>query len=166
MHVGINTGEVIVRSIRKDDLHTDYVPVGHSTNLAARMEQMASPGSILITDYTKKLTEGFFDLKALGAAEIKGVAEPLAVYEVVGIGQLRTRLQVTATRRGLTRFVGRQSEMEHLQPLVLIFEDLHWIDGETQDLLDVLSDSVASARLLLLVNYRPEYWQEWGNKTY
>src|SRR5262245_32845057 len=65
MRVGVNTGEVVVRSIHKDDLHTDYVPVGHSTNLAARMEQMATPGSILITEYTKRLTEGFFDLKAL-----------------------------------------------------------------------------------------------------
>ena len=49
MRVGINTGEVVVRSIRKEDLHTDYVPVGQSTNLAARMEQMATPGSILIS---------------------------------------------------------------------------------------------------------------------
>ena len=73
MRVGINTGEVVVRSIRKDDLHTDYVPVGHSTNLAARMEQMATPGSILMTEYTRKLVEGYFELKALGAAEIKGV---------------------------------------------------------------------------------------------
>ena len=53
-----------MRSIRKDDLHTDYVPVGHSTNLAARMEQMATPGSILITEYTRKLVEGYFELKA------------------------------------------------------------------------------------------------------
>ena len=66
MRVGINTGEVVVHSIRKDDLHTDYVPVGHSTNLAARMEQMATPGSIVISEYTRKLTEGYFDLKALG----------------------------------------------------------------------------------------------------
>ena len=114
MRVGVNTGEVVVRSIRKDDLHTDYVPVGHSTNLAARMEQMATPGSILITEYTQKLVEGYFELKALGAAEIKGVEEPLPVYEVLGAGPLRTRLQVSA-RRGLTRFVGRQSEMEQLQ---------------------------------------------------
>jgi len=92
MRVGINTGEVIVRSIRKDDLHTDYVPVGHSTNLAARMEQMALPGSILITEYTKKLTDGYFEFKALGAAEIKGVEAPLNVYEVLGAGPLRTRL--------------------------------------------------------------------------
>jgi class 3 adenylate cyclase len=304
MRVGVNTGEVVVRSIRKDDLHTDYVPVGHSTNLAARMEQIATPGSILITEYTKKLIEGYFEIKSLGAAEIKGVEEPLTVYEVVGAGPLRTRLQVAA-RRGLTRFVGRQSEMEQLQhalaqakaghgqlvgvmgepglgksrlfyefkltsqsgclvleaysvshgkaspylpviellksyfqiqpqddertrrekvigkvlgldrsledtlpylyallgieeqpsplqqmdsqirrkrtfealkklflreslkqPLILVFEDLHWIDGETQGFLDVLSESVASAKVLLLVNYRPEYRSDWGRKTY
>ena len=114
MRVGVNTGEVVVRSIRKDDLHTDYVPVGHSTNLAARMEQMATPGSIVVTDYTYKLTDGYFEFKALGAADIKGVEEPLNVYEVLGAGPLRTRFQVTA-RRGLSRFVGRHSEMDHLQ---------------------------------------------------
>src|SRR5437870_3718847 len=118
MRVGVDTGEVVVRSIRKDDLHTDYVPVGHSTNLAARMEQMATPGSILITEYTRKLVEGYFELKALGAAEIKGVEEPLTVYEVLGAGPLRTRLQV-ALRRGVTRFVGRQRELEHLQQALL-----------------------------------------------
>ena len=304
MRVGINTGEVVVRSIRKDDLHTDYVPVGHSTNLAARMEQMANPGSIVISEYTRKLTEGYFDLKALGAAEIKGVDEPLNVYEVLGAGPLRTRLQVSA-RRGLTRFVGRRNELEQMQQaldqaraghgqivgvmgepglgksrlfyefkltsqrgclvleafavshgkaspylpvvellkdyfqigpqddertrsakvmgqvlaldksledtlpyllallgvedpesslqqmdpqirrtrtfeaikklflreslnqtLILVFEDLHWIDTETQGFLDTLSESVASAQLLLLVNYRPEYRHEWGSKTY
>ena len=52
------------------------------------------------------------------------------------------------------------------QPLILIFEDLHWIDSETQGFLDVLSESVASAKLLLLTNYRPEYRHEWGQKTY
>ena len=66
MRVGINTGEVVVRSIRKDDLHTDYVPVGHSTNLAARMEQLATPGSILVTAYTHKLTDGYFEFKDVG----------------------------------------------------------------------------------------------------
>jgi class 3 adenylate cyclase/predicted ATPase len=305
MRVGINTGEVVVRSIRKDDLHTDYVPVGHSTNLAARMEQMATPGSILVTAYTYQLTEGYFAFKALGQTQIKGMDEPLAVYEVLSAGPLRTRLQVFATRRGLTRFVGRQSELAQLrkaleqakegrgqivgvmgepglgksrlfyefkllsqagclvleaysishgkaspylpliellksyfrieppddertrrekvggkvlmldrsledtlpylfallgiadqasslqhmdpqirrrrtfdafkklflreslnQPLILIFEDLHWIDSETQGVLDVLSESVASAKILLLTNYRPEYRHEWGQKTY
>ncbi len=304
MRVGVNTGEVVVRSIRKEDLHTDYVPIGHSTNLAARMEQLAAPGSILVTAQTHKLTAGYFEFKSLGKTQVKGVEEPLNVYEVLGAGPLRTRLQVAA-RRGLTRFVGRQSEMAHMklaleqaqaghgqivgvmgaagmgksrlvyefkltsqsgvlvleafsvshgkasaylpliellknyfeitaedderkrrekvggkvlmldrsledilpylftllgledstsplqqmdaqirrrrtfealkrlflreslnQPLILIFEDLHWIDTETQGFLDVLSESVASARLLLLVNYRPEYRHEWGSKTY
>src|SRR3989442_1488759 len=118
MRIGANTGEVVVRSIHKDDLHTDYVPVGHSTNLAARMEQMATPGSILITEYTRKLVEGYFELKALGAAEVKGVEESLTVYEVLGAGPLRTKLQV-AMRRGLTRFVGRQRELEQLQQALL-----------------------------------------------
>ena len=304
MRVGINTGEVVVRSIRKDDLHTDYVPVGHSTNLAARMEQMANPGSIVISEYTRKLTEGYFELKALGAADIKGVDEPLNVYEVLGAGPLRTRLQVSA-RRGLSRFVGRVSEMDQMQqalvrandghgqivgvmgepglgksrlfyefkltsrsgclvleafavshgksspylplidllknyfqidptddertrkekvngkvitldrsledtlpylfallsiedpqsglqqmdaqirrtrtfealkklflreslnqPVILICEDLHWIDTETQGVLDTLAESVVGAPLVLLVNYRPEYRHEWGQKTY
>ena len=304
MRVGVNTGEVVVRSIRKDDLHTDYVPVGHSTNLAARMEQLATPGSILVSEQTHRLTEGYFDFKDLGKTQIKGVEEPLNVYEVVGPGALRTRFQVTA-RRGLTRFVGRHSELDQLrqaleqakagqgqivgvmgepglgksrllyefkltsqsgclvleafsvshgkaspylpliellktyfqieptdderirqekvagrvlildrsleetlpylfsllgigdpqsslsqmdaqirrqrtfealkklflreslnQPLLLIFEDLHWIDSETQGFLDTFSDSVASAKLLLLVNYRPEYRHDWGQKTY
>ena len=303
MRVGLNSGEVVVRSIRKDDLHTDYVPVGHSINLAARMEQMATPGSILITAYTQKLVEGYFVLKALGEAVIKGMEQPLAVFEVTGLGQLRTRLQVAASR-GLTRFVGRQQELAQMkqaldqaregrgqvigimgepgmgksrlvhefkadavgfvvfeaysashgkaspylpitellkgyfqiqlqdderarrekvigkllgldrsleevlpyyfallniedadsplpqmdapsrrrrtfdalkrvtlrasleQPVLLIFEDLHWIDSETQGFLDGLVESIGSARILLLTNYRPEYRHEWGAKTY
>ena len=114
MRVGVNTGEVVVRSIRKDDLHTDYVPVGLSTNLAARMEQLAHPGSILVTAYTYALTEGYFAFKPLGETRIKGIGEPLAIYEVVGIGPLKTRLQLAA-RRGLSRFVGRHQEMDHIR---------------------------------------------------
>jgi class 3 adenylate cyclase/predicted ATPase len=304
MRIGINTGEVVVRSIHKEDLHTDYVPVGRSTNIAARMEQLAAPGSILVSEQTHKLTAGYFEFKPLGKTQVKGIEEPLNVYEVLGAGPLRTRLQVAA-RRGLTRFVGRHTEMEQIkraleqakaghgqivgvmgepgvgksrlfyefkltsqsgclvlealsvsygkaspylpviellktyfqiqpqdderqrqakvmgqvltldrsledtlpylfsllgiedptsslqqmdaqirrrrtfdalkrlflreslnQPLILIFEDLHWIDTETQGFLDTLSESVASARILLLVNYRPEYRPEWGQKTY
>src|SRR5713226_7425626 len=114
MRVGLNTGEVVLRSIRKDDLHADYVPVGHSTNLAARMEQLANPGTIVVSAYTHRLTDGYFAFKDLGPTQIKGVEEPLNIYEVLGVGPLRTRLQVAA-RRGLTRFVGRHSEMEQLQ---------------------------------------------------
>ena len=304
IRVGINTGEVVVRSIRKDDLHTDYVPIGHSTNIASRMESLATPGTIVVSEHTHKLTDGYFEFTSLGAAQIKGVSEPLTIYEVRGVGPLRTKLQVAA-RRGLARFIGRQREMEVLQaallqvksghgqiagvmgepgvgksrllhefkllhqagcliletfsvshgkaypylplidllknyfqltnqdderkrrekitgkvltldrsleeilpyllhllgsaeptsplqqmdpqirrkrtleaikrllireslnqPLVLIFEDLHWLDNETQAFLSLLGESIASTRILLLVNYRPEYRHEWGNKTY
>jgi class 3 adenylate cyclase/predicted ATPase len=304
IRVGVNTGEVVLRSIRKDDLHTDYTPVGHSIHLAARMESLASGGAVVASEGTYKLIEGYFECKALGEAKVKGVTEPIAIYAVLGVGPLRTRLQVSA-RRGFTRFVGRQSELEHLrhalaqataghgqivgvmgepglgksrlfyeftltaqsgalvleahavsygkaspylpviellksyfqlqpqddertrrekvggkvlmldrrleetlpylfallsiddptsslpqmdpqirrqrtfdalkklfvreslnQPLILIFEDLHWIDTETQGFLETLSDSLTSARMLLLVNYRPEYRSAWGQKTY
>src|SRR2546426_5745867 len=114
MRVGLNTGEVVVRSIRKDDLHTDYVPVGHSTNLAARMEQLAAPGSTLVTAQTYRLTEGYFAFKALGKTQVKGVEEPLNIYEVIAARPLRTRMQVSA-RRGLTRFVGRHTEMDQIR---------------------------------------------------
>src|SRR6266852_5373019 len=114
IRVGVNTGEMVLRSIRKDDLHTDYTPIGHSTSLAARMESLATPGSILVSEYTYKLTEGYFEFKSLGAARVKGVSEPVHIYEVLGVGPLRTRLQVAA-RRGLSRFVGRQSELEQMQ---------------------------------------------------
>ena len=304
MRVGVNTGEVVLRSIRKDDLHADYVPVGHSTNLAARMEQLAAPGSILVTAYTHKLTDGYFAFKELGQTQIKGVEAPLNIYEVAGVGPLRTKLQLSV-RRGLARFIGRQSELDQLhraweqakaghgqisavmgepgvgksrlfyefkllaqrgcllletfsvshgkaypylplidllknyfqltnqdderqrrekitgkvltldrgledtlpylffllglaeptsslqqmdgqirrqrileaikrlllreslnQPLLIIFEDLHWLDNETQAFLQLLSENVATARILLLVNYRPEYHHSWSGKTY
>ncbi|MGE0827375.1 MAG: adenylate/guanylate cyclase domain-containing protein [Candidatus Binatia bacterium] len=304
IRVGINTGQVVVRSIRTDDLHTDYIPVGHSTNLAARMENLADPGSIVISEHTHKLVDGYFDCKALGVANIKGVSEPLPIYEVLGIGPLRTRLQLSA-KRGFSRFVGRGDELEQLrrtlalakegrgqivsvmgdpgvgksrlchefkllvqkdcltletfclahkktlpylpviellkqylqispqdderrrkekvmgkvltldqnledtipyllfllspsettatlremdpqirgrrareavkrlllreslnQPLLLIFEDLHWVDNETQTFLDLLGESVATAHILLLMNYRPEYRHGWGSRTY
>jgi len=304
IRVGVNTGEVVLRSIRKDDLHADYIPVGHSTNLAARMEGLALPGSIVVSENTYKLIEGYFECKALGAARVKGVIEPINVHEVSGVGPLHTKFQVAA-RRGLARFIGRRGELEQMQrafaqaktgqgqlvaimgepgvgksrlfhefklvaqkscliletfaishgkaypyvplidllknyfqltlhdderqrreriagkvltldrsledilpylffllgvaeptsplqqmdpqirrqrtfdaikrlllreslsqPLVLIFEDLHWLDSETQAFLFSLSEGLATARILLLVNYRPEYQHPWGNKTY
>ncbi|HEV8717490.1 MAG TPA: AAA family ATPase, partial [Candidatus Binatia bacterium] len=304
IHGGINTGAVVLRSIRKDDLRTEYTPIGHSTGLASRMEGLAKAGSIVASEQTQKLTAGYFTFKALGAALVRGVSEPVNIYEVEGVGPLRTRLQVAA-RRGVTRFVGRQSELEQMrraleqakagrgqivrvmgepgvgksrlfhefklisqqgclvletfsvshgkaspylplidllrnyfhialqdderqrrekvmgkvlaldrsledalpyllallgiaeaatslqqmdpqirkrrtfeaikqllvreslnQPLILIFEDLHWLDSETQAFLTLLSESVASAKILLLVNYRPEYHHSWGNQTY
>jgi class 3 adenylate cyclase/ABC-type phosphate/phosphonate transport system ATPase subunit len=304
IRVGLNTGEVVVRSIRTDDLHTDYVPIGHSISLAARMESLASPGSVVLSEQTHKLTEGYFQFRALAATRIKGVSEPVKSYEVLGLGPLKTKLQVAA-RRGLVRFVGRQSEMDQMrraldsaksghgqivaivgeagvgksrlvyefkrvsessalvletfsvshgkayaylplvdllknyfqitlqdderrrreklmgkvlaldrsledtlpylfsllgilestsplsqmdseikrrrtfeaikrlllreslnQPLLLVFEDLHWLDSETEAFLNVLAESLATASVLLVVNYRPQYRHDWGSKTY
>ncbi|WP_137892814.1 adenylate/guanylate cyclase domain-containing protein [Ramlibacter sp. 2FC] len=303
IRVGINSGEVVVRAIRTDDLHTDYDPVGHSIHIASRMEGIAVPGSIVASEHTHHLAEGYFAFKALGATPIKGLTEPLPVFEVLGLGPLRTRLQVSASR-GLARFVGRVRELEQLreararahaghgqivgvvgepgvgksrlchefrllaprealvletfsvshgkaypylplidllknycqitaqdderrreekltgkvltldraledslpylfyllgiaepdaalaqmppqvrrqrtfeaikrllvreslaQPLELIVEDLQWLDTETEAFLGFLAESVAGARMLLLVNYRPEYRHDWGNKS-
>ncbi len=113
IRVGVHTGEVVVRSIRTDDLHTDYDPVGHTINIASRMEGIATPSSILVSESTHKLADGYFEFKALGATQVKGIPEPLVVYEVVGLGALRTRLQLAA-RRGLARFVGREAELDCL----------------------------------------------------
>ena len=304
IRVGLNSGEVVVRAIGSD-LHMDYTAVGQTTHLAARMEQMAKPGSALVTGDTLKLAEGYVQVKPLGAVAVKGLATPTPVYELTATVATRSRLQASATR-GLTRFVGRDGELQQLaqaleraatghgqavavvgeagvgksrlaweftrshrtqgwlvlesgsvsygktipylpviellkgycriqerdepreirervagkllmldraleplltpllalldvpvedaawtaldppqrrqrtldaikrlllreslvQPLLLLFEDLHWIDAETQALLDGLMESLPTARLLLLVNYRPEYQHAWGGKTY
>ena len=304
IRVGLNSGEVVVRAIGSD-LHMDYTAVGQTTHLAARMEQFASPGSILLTPSTLELVEGYVAVTPLGPIPVKGLADAVDVFEVTGVGPARTRLQAAA-RRGLTRFVGRDVEVEQLrralelagsghgqvaavvgeagvgksrlfyeftqshragswlvieagsvsygratsylpvidllqayfqietrddhrkirekvtgklltldrslevtvpailalldvpvedeqwealdppqrrqrtldavkrlllresqvQPLLLVFEDLHWIDTESQTLLDSLVETLGGARVLLLVNYRPEYEHRWGGKTY
>jgi class 3 adenylate cyclase/tetratricopeptide (TPR) repeat protein len=304
LRVGLNSGEVVVRAIG-NDLHMDYSAVGQHTHLAARMEQLATPGTILLTAATWRLVESLVRVQALGAVPVKGLTEPVEAFELVGVTALRRRLQAAAVR-GLTRFVGRQHELAALhqalvqaeaghgqvgalvgeagvgksrlayefvhahsthdwlvlesasvsygkatpyfpvidllkrychleerddprtvrakvtgqvltldaalqdtipallallealpadspfarldppqrrqhtldalkrvllresqvQPLLLVFEDLHWIDAETQALLASLVESLPTARLLLLVNYRPEYQHAWGSKTY
>ena len=113
IRVGLNSGEVVVRAIGSD-LRMDYTAVGQTTHLAARMEQMAMPGSILLTLATLDLVEGFVAVKSLGPVPVKGLADPVEVYEVTGAGPARTRLQAAA-RRGLTRFVGRDAELEQLR---------------------------------------------------
>jgi len=112
--VGANTGEVVVRSISTGHGHTEYTPIGHTANLASRMQAVAPVGSIAASDATRKLCEGYFTFMALGPAKVKGLAEPVAVHEVTGIGPLRTRLQ-RAVGRGLTKFVGREREIEALR---------------------------------------------------
>src|SRR5579859_5205087 len=112
--VGVNTGEVVVRSIQTGAGQVEYTPIGHTTNLAARMQTAAPVGSIAVSENTRKLCEGYFILKPLGPTRVKGVSEPVNVYEVTGLGPLRTRLQRSAGR-GLTKFVGREREMEALK---------------------------------------------------
>jgi predicted ATPase len=295
---------VVVRAIG-NDLHMDYSAVGETTVLAARMEQTATPGTIRLPAATLRLVEGLVYITALGPIPVKGLADPVEVFELTGASPLRRRLQAAAAR-GLTRFVGRQPELEAVrqareragaghgqvvavvgeagvgksrlvyecvqaqntpgwrvlesasvsygkatpyfpvlellkryaqiedaddprtrrarltgqvltldealqdtlppllalldalpedspfrqweptqrrqhtlaalkrlllresqeQALLVVFEDLHWIDAETQALLDSLIESLPTARLLLLVNYRPEYQHGWGSKTY
>src|SRR6516164_8950490 len=111
--VGINTGEVVVRTLSASG-HAEYDTVGHTANLAARMEAVAPTGSIAISEHTRRLVEGYFQLRPRGPTRIKGLTEPVDVYEVVGLGPLRTRLQ-RAAGRGLTKFVGREHEMEALR---------------------------------------------------
>jgi class 3 adenylate cyclase len=113
IRVGLNSGEVVVRAIGSD-LHMDYTAVGQTTHLAARMEQIADPGAIVIAPDTLALAEGYVEVKSLGPVPVNGLADPVEVYEVTGAGPARTRLQA-ATRRGLTRFVGRDSELEQLR---------------------------------------------------
>jgi class 3 adenylate cyclase/tetratricopeptide (TPR) repeat protein len=301
--IGVNTGEVVMRTIQTG-AHPEYTPVGHVTNLAARMQTAAPTGSIAASEATQRLCEGYFEFRALGPTAVKGLNGLVEVYEVLRAGPLRTHFQLAA-QRGLTKFVGRERELTDLkralelarsghgqivaavaeagtgksrlvyefkaaipgghkvleaysvstgkaaayqpvlelfhnyfgieasddparrrekiaarlatldpalgdippylfallgmqdasdplaaldpsvrrrrtldalrrivlresvnQPLVVIFEDLHWIDSQTQALLDLLADSIASARVLLLVNYRPEYRHQWAGKSY
>src|SRR5215471_11762236 len=112
--VGLNTGEVVVRSITTGEGRTEYAPVGHSTGIAARMQALAPVGSIAATEPIRAQCEGYFVFKSLGPTRVKGISDPVNVYEVTGFGPLRTRLQ-RAAGRGLTKFVGRQREMEALR---------------------------------------------------
>ena len=303
IRVGLNSGEVVVRAIGSD-LHMDYTAVGQTTHLAARMEQIAAPGSILIAAETHRHVDGYVEVRPLGGVAVKGLADEVEAFELTGASLARTRLQAAAPR-GLTSFVGRDEQVEHLRqalarasaghgqvvalvgepgvgksrltyeftrseqardwlilqasslsygkttgylpiidllkgyfrigdqddhremhakvqgavrrldpalepllspllalldvpvedsawqsldpplrrqrtleavkhlllresqakPVLAVFEDLHWVDYESQALLDSLVESLGSARLLLLVTYRPEYEHRWGSKT-
>src|SRR5438445_2393138 len=113
IRIGLNSGEVVVRAIG-NDLHMDYSAVGQTTHLAARMEQLATPGTIRLTTETLRLAEGLVQVNALGRFPVRGLPEPVEVFELVGASTIRRRLQASAAR-GLTRFVGRQQELTALQ---------------------------------------------------
>lgn len=114
IRVGIHTGEVVVRAIRTDSLQTDYDPVGQTIHIASRMEGIAIPGSIVVSESTYRLTDGYLAFRPLGVTPVKGMSEPQQAFEVLGLGPLRTRLQVAASR-GLVPFVGRRQELAKLQ---------------------------------------------------
>jgi class 3 adenylate cyclase/tetratricopeptide (TPR) repeat protein len=113
IRVGLNSGDIVVRTIGSD-LQMDYTVVGSTVHLAARMEQMAKPGSVLITANTLQLAEGYISVAALGPVPVKGLTDPIEIYEVTGAGAARTRLQAAA-ERGLTRFANRIVEREQLR---------------------------------------------------
>ncbi|HYA30851.1 MAG TPA: adenylate/guanylate cyclase domain-containing protein, partial [Acidobacteriota bacterium] len=321
--IGINSGEVVVRSLT-NDLNIDYSALGHTTHLAARMEEHAPAGTILISDQTLREVEGYFEVKPLGALKVKGFSAAIDAFELTGATSARNRLQAAASR-GLSRFVGREAELDFMQrvmeqsgvghgqvlaivgeagmgksrllehflrhrvapdwrvleapsvsygkanlyfpliqllrdylslgdsdhaaklqnqvveqvlrinpalwdaippilalldalpeetadletanftslpevaaavskyialepkerrrrtfdaltevflseslkqPLLLVFEDLHWVDGETEEFLNVLVESLTRGRILLLVNYRPGFSHPWANRDY
>ena len=113
IRVGLNSGEVVVRSVGSD-LRMDYTAVGQTTHLAARMEQLAPPGTVRLTGETVRLAEGYVEVRSLGPIPVKGLPAPIDLFELTGAGTARTRLQA-AVLRGLTRFVGRDAEVEHLR---------------------------------------------------
>ena len=116
IRVGLNSGEVVVRSIG-NDLYMEYTAMGQTAHLAARMEQLADPGSILLPTNTLRLAEGYVEVSGLGKVPVKGLTEPIEVYELTGAGLARRRFEAAAAR-GLTRFVGRETELDHLQKAV------------------------------------------------
>jgi class 3 adenylate cyclase len=108
--IGVNTGEVVVRSVETGG-KVEYTPIGHTANLASRLQTMAPAGSIAVSEHTRNLCEGYFELRTLGPMAVRGISEAINVYEVTGRGTLRTHFELSA-RRGLTKFVGREHELE------------------------------------------------------
>ena len=113
MRVGLNSGEVVVRAIG-NDLHMDYSAVGQTTHLAARMEQLATPGSILLTAATLRLVEGLVQVNALGPVPVKGMAEPVEVFELPG--PVRSAGASGSGRAGADALCGAADGAGGLQP--------------------------------------------------
>jgi class 3 adenylate cyclase len=113
VRIGVNTGEVVLRLVHTGG-HTEYTPVGHAANLAARMQAAAPAGGIVISEDTRRLVEGYFELRESGPTEVKGVAEPVNIYEVIGASSLHGHFDL-AVRRGLTKFVGRDREIAEIK---------------------------------------------------
>src|SRR5262245_381279 len=123
IRAGLNSGEVVVGRIG-DDLRMDYTAQGHSVGLAARMQQLAVPGTVWLTEHTARLVEGFFTVRDRGTATIKGVRVPVSIYELEGIGPLRTRLDASGAR-GFSRLVGREAELDWLEAILARTAESH-----------------------------------------
>src|SRR5262249_21271666 len=121
IRVGLNSGEVVVRAIRSD-LHMDYTAVGQTIHLAARMEQMATPGTILLAHATLQLAEGYVQFVSKGPVAVKGLPELVEVYALTGASAPRSRFHVAAAR-GLTRFVGRDAEIEQIRRALALAQE-------------------------------------------
>ena len=107
--MGLNSGDVVVGKIG-DDLRMDYTAQGHTVGLAQRMEALAESGHICLSEHTARLVEGYFQLHDLGRSKVKGVSEPVGLFDLEGVGAFRTRLD-RARARGLSTFVGRDRDM-------------------------------------------------------
>jgi class 3 adenylate cyclase/tetratricopeptide (TPR) repeat protein len=113
VRIGLNSGDVVVGKIG-DDLRMDYTAQGHTVGLAQRMEARAAADSAYLTEHTARLVQGYFELRDLGAFDLKGVSAPVTVYELTGVGALRSRLD-RSRERGFSRFVGRTDELAVLE---------------------------------------------------
>ena len=113
VRIGINSGEVVAGTIGEGG-EPEYTAVGHTVGLAQRMESLAEPGKAYLTEHAAKLAEGYLELKDLGEFDVKGASRPIGVFELVGAGSARSRLDLSR-ERGFTRFVGRVDEMEVLE---------------------------------------------------
>jgi class 3 adenylate cyclase/tetratricopeptide (TPR) repeat protein len=153
IRAGLNSGEVVVRSIG-NDLRMDYSAVGQTTHLAARMEQLASPGTTLLTGHGHRLVHGFVRVRSLGLVPIKGLPEPVEIFELLGAAGPRRRFQVLAAR-GLAPFVGRQVE------LAALAEALEAARGGRGQVVAVVGEpGVGKSRLVyeFVRSSRPEGW--------
>ena len=121
--MGINSGDVVVGKIG-DDLRMDYTAQGHSVGLAARAQQLAAPGTVRLTEHTAALVEGFFELTDRGAVDVKGASAPVGMFELAGVGPLRTRLDASGAR-GFSRLVGRDGELAWLESILARTREAH-----------------------------------------